>query len=94
MATLINTNDEMKIIKTVRSLEKSGLLVKDVSETEAKNEAKEQKEVFLLSNLLAGKRAIATSQGHQANMPEPGTIREGEGSIRVDEETIRVGRVF
>ena len=47
MATLINTNDEMKIINTVRSLEKSGLLVKDVSETEAKNEAKEQKEVFL-----------------------------------------------
>ena len=47
MATLINSNDEMKIIKTVKSLEKSGLLVKDVSETEAKSEAKEQKEVFL-----------------------------------------------
>ena len=83
-------NDTMK---TVKCLKEFDLFIKLVSET-IKNEAKKQKEVFLLSNLLAGKGAIATSQGHQANMPEPGTIREGEGSIRVDEETIRVGRVF
>ena len=45
--TLIISNKEMnEIIKVVKSLEKSGLLIKGVSET-IKNEAKEQKEGFL-----------------------------------------------
>ena len=67
--TLIISNDEMKdILKIVKSLEDSGLLLEGVSET-IKNEAKEQKEGFLilllgtlgaslLGNMLAGKGFI------------------------------------
>ena len=63
--TLIIFNEEMKdIIKIVKSLKDSGLLIKGVSET-IKNEAKEQKGGFpgmllgilgtsLLGNLLTG----------------------------------------
>ena len=65
--TLIIYNEEMNdIMKIVKSLEESGLLIKGVSET-IKNEAKEQKGRFLskllgtlgaslLENLLTGKR--------------------------------------
>ena len=50
--TLIISNDEMEdIIKIVKSLEDSGLLLKGVSET-VQNEAKEQKGGFL--NMLFG----------------------------------------
>ena len=77
---LIILNEEMEdIIKIVKSLKDSGLLIKGVSET-IKNETKEQKGGFfsmllgtsgasLLGNLLAGK----------------GTIRAGEGTIRARE---------
>ena len=48
MATLIISNDEIKdIIKIVKSLEYSGLLLKEVTET-VQNEVKEQKTDFLL----------------------------------------------
>ena len=70
-------NDIMKIVK---SLEESGLLIKGVS-TSIKNEAREQKGEFLgmllgtlgtslLGNLLTGK----------------GTIRTGEGTIRAGQD--------
>ena len=70
-------NDIMKIVK---SLEESRLLIKSVSET-IKNEAKKQKGEFLgillgtlcaslLGNLLTGK----------------GTIRAGEGSSRTGQD--------
>ena len=50
--TLIISNDEMKdIIKIVKYLEDSGLLFKGVSET-IQNEAKEQKEDFLVCYLV------------------------------------------
>ena len=76
-ATLIISNDEMEgIIKIVKSLEDSGLLLKGVTET-VQNEVKEQKGGFLsmllgtlgaslLGNILAGK----------------GMNRAGEGFIR------------
>ena len=75
MTTLIISNDEIHIIKIVKSLENSGLLLKGVTET-VQNEVKEQKGGFLsmllgtlgaslLGNLLTGKRAIATSQGQE-----------------------------
>ena len=79
--TIIIYNEEMEyIMKIVKSLAESGLLIKGVRET-IKNEAKEQKGGFLsillgtlgaslLGNLLTGK----------------GTIREGEGTIRADEK--------
>ena len=72
--TLIISNEEMNdIMKIVKSLEESGLLIKGVSET-IKNEAKEQKRRFLgmllgtlvaslLGNLLTGKGAIRASEG-------------------------------
>ena len=77
--TLIISNDEMNdILKLVKSIEDSGVLLKGVSET-IKGEAKEQKGEFLsmllgtigaslLGNMLAGK----------------GVIRSGEGTIRAD----------
>ena len=47
MTTLIISNDEIQdIIKIVKSLEDSGLLLKGVIET-VQNEVKEQKEDFL-----------------------------------------------
>ena len=69
---LIISNDEIgDIIKIVKSLEESGLLLKGVTET-VQNEVKEQNRGFLsmllgtlgaslLGNLLTGKGAIVTS---------------------------------
>ena len=80
--TLIISNDEMNdILKIVKPLGDSGLLLKGVSET-IKNEAKEQKGGFLsmllgklgaslLGNMLAGRRVIRAGEG---------TIRAGYGS--------------
>ena len=81
--TLIISNSEMNdIIKIVKSLEDSGLLLKEVTKT-GQNEIKEQKEGFLsmllgtldaglLGNLLTGKGPTATSQGR-------GIYRAGKG---------------
>ena len=78
--TLIISNEEMEdIMKVVKSLENSGLLIKDTNET-IKNEAKKQKERFLrmllgtlgaslLGNLLIGRGIITADEG---------TIRAGE----------------
>ena len=77
---LIISNEEMNgIMKIVKSLQESRLLIRDVSET-IKNEANKQKRGFLsmllgtlgaglLGNLLTGK----------------GTITAGEGTIKADE---------
>ena len=73
IATLIILNEEMNdTMKIVKSLEESGLLIKDVSET-IKNEAKEQKGGFLcmllgtlgaslLANLLTGKLELVKAR--------------------------------
>ena len=70
--TIVISNEEMNdIMKIVKSLEESGLLIKGVSEA-IKNEAKEQKGGYigilletlgaiLLGNLLTGKEVVATS---------------------------------
>ena len=72
--TLIISNEEINnIMKIVKSLEESGLLVKSVSET-IKNETKEQKAGFLsmlldtlgaslLLNLLTGKGGMRAGEG-------------------------------
>ena len=74
MTTLIISNEKMSyIMKIIKSLEESGLLIKGVSEA-SKNEAKEQKGGFLsvllgtlgaslLGNLLAGKGTIRAGEG-------------------------------
>ena len=94
---LIISNDEMdEILKIVKSLENSGVLLKGVSET-IQHEAKEQRGGFLsmllgilgasllgdvLSKGLSGKGVIRAGEG---------TIRAGEGIIRAGEGTIRAG---
>ena len=84
--TLIISNDEMKdIIKIVKSVEDSGLLLKGVSEI-VQNEAREQKGGFLsmllralsaslLGNILASK---------EINKAGEGVIRAGYGNKRQD----------
>ena len=84
--TLIISNDEMKdIIKIVKSVEDSGLLLKGVSEI-VQNEAREQKGGFLsmllralsaslLGNILASK---------EINKAGEGAIRAGYGNKRQD----------
>ena len=96
MTTLIISKEEMyDIMKIVKSLEESGLLIKGVSET-IKNEAEKQKGGFLsillgtlgsslLEDLLTGKGAITAGEG---------TIRAGEGTIRAGEGTIRADQDF
>ena len=86
MTTLIISNDEMgDIIKIVKSLEDSGLLLKRVTET-VQNEVKQQKGGFLsmllvtlgaslLGNLLTGRAVNGAGKGKGIN-------RAGEGIVR------------
>ena len=81
MTTLIISNEEINdIIKIVKSLKESGLLIKVISKT-IKNEVKEQKGEFvsmllvtlgasLLRNPLAGKETIRAGKS---------MIRTGQG---------------
>ena len=92
MTTLIISNDEMEdIIKIVKSLEDSGLLLKGVTET-VQNEVKEQKGGFLsmllgtlgislLGNLLKGRGAMANSKSRG----------RGQGINRAGKEVLRAG---
>ena len=96
LTTLIISKEEINVImKIIKTLEESGLLIKGVSET-IKNEAKEQKGIFfgmllgtlgasLLGNLLTGKGAIREGEG---------TIRAGKGTTGAGEGTIREGENF
>ena len=71
------------IIKTVKSIKESGLLIQGISET-IKNEAKEQKGGFL--RMLLGTLA-ASILGNA--LTRRGVIRAGEETIRV-----RAGKHF
>ena len=79
--TLIISNDEMDdILKIVKSLEDSGVLLKGVSET-IQNEAKEQRGGFpsmLLATLGASLLGDILSKG----LSDKSVIRAGEGTIR------------
>ena len=76
--TLIISNDEMgDILKIVKSLEDSGILLKGVSET-IQHEAKEQRGGFLLGTLGASLLGDVLSKG----LSGKGVIRAGEGTIR------------
>ena len=80
--TLIISNEEMNdIMRIVKSLEESGLLIKDVSKP-IKNEAEEQKGGFPVM-LLGTLGAILL-----------GNLVTGKGTIRASEGTIRSGQVF
>ena len=90
-ATLIISNDEMNdIIKKVKSLDDSGLLLKGVTET-VQNEVKEQKGGFLsmllgtlgaslLGNILAGKGINTAGKGRGINRAGEGIVRAVYGS--------------
>ena len=76
--TLIISNVEMEdILKIVKSIEDSGILLEGVSET-IKNEAKEQKGGFL--SVLLG-RLSTSLLGNM--LARKGVIRPGEGTARV-----------
>ena len=79
--TLIISNDEMDdILKIVKSLENSGLLLKGVSET-IQHEAKEQRGGFL-SMLLGTLGASLLGEILGVIRASEGTIRAGYGSKR------------
>ena len=67
-------------MKIIKSLEESGLLIKDVSET-IKNETKEQKGVFLTMLLVALGASLLGIL-----LTGKGTIRAGKGTIRADQD--------
>ena len=88
------------IIKIVKSLEDSGLLLKGVSET-IQNETKEQKGGFLsmllgtssaslLENILAEKGAIATSHGRGINRAGDRIVRAGYENKKRLKKTIKL----
>ena len=78
---LIISNDEMDdIMKIVKSLEDSGVLLKGVSET-IQNEAKEQRGGFL-SVLLGTLGASLLGDILSKSLSGKGVIRAGEGTIR------------
>ena len=76
------------IRKIVKSLEQSGLLIKDVSET-IKNEAKQQKGRFL--SMLLG--TLDASMLESA-LKGRGVIRAGEGTIRAGKSIFRASKNF
>ena len=81
IATLIISYDEMNdILKIVKSLEDSGVLSKEVSET-IKNETKEQRGGFL-SRLLGTSGDYFLGDLLTKNLSGKGVIRAGEGTIR------------
>ena len=87
--TLIISNDEAEdIIKMVKSLEDSGLLLTGVSET-IQNEKKEQKGGFL--SMLLGKLGASLLGNILAGK---GMTRAGEGFIRVGYESAIKKRIF
>ena len=87
---LIISNDKIEdIIKIVKSLEDSGLLLKGVTKT-VQNEVKEQKGGFismllgtlgasLLGNLLTGKGVYRAGKGKGINRAGEGIVRAGYG---------------
>ena len=83
--TLIISNDEFNdIIRIIKSLEDSGLLIKGVTET-VQNEVKEQKGGFLSTLLgtlgasLLGDLLIGNIRGRGVLMAGEGVLRAGYG---------------
>ena len=95
MTTLIVSNDEIgDIIKTVKSLEDSDLLLKGVTET-IPNEVKEQKGGFLsmlldklggslLGNLLTGRGVNRAGKRKGINRAGEGVLRASYGNNKMD----------
>ena len=81
-ATLIISNEEMNgVMKIIKSVEESGLLIKGVSET-IQNEAKEQKGRYL--SVLLGTLGASLF----------GNLLTGKRVMRAGKDTIRAGQTF
>ena len=90
---LIFSNDEMDdIIKIVKSLEDSGVLLKGVSE-KIQNEAKEQRGGFL-SMLLGTLGASLLGDILSKGLSGKGLIRAGEGTIRAGYGSKKYLKIF
>ena len=87
---IISTNEIEDIIQIVKSLEDSGLLLKEVTET-VQNEVKEQKGGFLsmllgtlgansLENLLTDRGINRAGKGRGINRAGEGIVRAGYGN--------------
>ena len=86
--TLIILNDEMDdVLKIVKSLEDSGVLLKGISET-IEHEAKEQRGGFL-SILLGTLGASLLGDVLSKGLSGRGVIRAGEGTIRAGYDSKR-----
>ena len=77
------------LLKIVKSLEDSGILLNAITET-VKNEVKEQKGGFILI-LLGTLGASLLGDLLTKNLSGRGVIRAGEGAIRAGEGTTRTG---
>ena len=88
--TLIISNDEMGgILKIVKSLEDSGILLKGISDA-IQHEAKEQRGGFL--GMLLGTLSVSfLGDVLSKGLSGKGVIRAGEGTIRAGEGKIRAG---
>ena len=78
MSTLIISDEEMNIMKIIKSLQESRLILKAVSLT-IKNETKEQKRGFL--GMLLGTLGASILKN----------LLTGKSTIRADEDKIRTG---
>ena len=88
--TLIISNDDMQdLLKIVKSLEDSGILLNGITEL-VKNEVKKQKGGFL-SMILGTLGASLFGDLLTKNLSGRDVIRSGEGAIRAGEGTIRAG---
>ena len=94
-ALIISNKDIEDLIKIVKSLEDSGLLLKGVTES-VQNEVKEQKGGFLgmllgtlgaslLGNILTGKGAFHAGKEIHGAGKGKGIYRAGEGIVRAGE---------
>ena len=92
--TQVISNDEIDdIIKIVKSLEESGLLLEGVTET-VQNEVREQKgflsmllgtlSASLLGNLLTGRGINRTGEGRGINRAGEGIVKAGYGNNKMD----------
>ena len=92
MTTLMISNEEMNfLMKIIISLEKSGLLIKVVSET-IENEAKEQKGGFL--RMLLGTLGASLLENLLTGNGVKRSKKSGRGVMRAGEENIRTGQDF
>ena len=95
IATLILSNNEIQdIIKIVKSLEDSGLLLKGVTET-VQNEVNEQKGgslsmllgtlgASLLGDILTGREIYRAGKGKGINRAGKGIVRTGYSDNKMD----------